>query len=347
MSKKKILLIDNGGTVSMKRIEGVLQPVDGKEDIRQLIFRIKRPLELFYTRVNQIDSSNLYPGTMKNVFDAIVENYDSYDGFVVLTGTDTLAFLSSFLSFWLGEIHRPVVVTGSQKPLNELGSDAPGNIFYSIMFACEDIPEVTVFFGKHLFKGCRVTKADSQGFDAFQSPNYLPLGHVDALNHRIHSPLESLLRPSEKENFRYAWDERTAVISVYPGMKPEMIEYLVQDGWRGLIIEAYGMGNLPFEGKYSLEAPIKKALDSGMAVCIISRCISGGVNVQYETARRFLKLNAIYLRDITREAAYAKLSWLLGLYKDIDMVKKEIEISYCGEMMPRWQDDKWRIDHSQ
>lgn len=329
----------------MKRQEGFLTPVDGKEDIRRLIYRIERPLELHYTRVSQLDSSNLYPPLMKDIFDTVVEQYDNFDGFVVLTGTDTLAYLSSFLSFWLMEIHKPVVVTGSQKPLNEMGSDAPGNIYYSIMFACEEIPDVVVFFGKHLFKGNRVSKVDSSGFEAFASPNFLPLGHVDALHHRIHTPLESLLRPSEGENFSYAWSDKAALLPVYPGMDPGIIKCLVKGGCRGLILEAYGMGNMPFEGPYSLEENLREAIDSGVAVCVTSQCLQGGVSVQYETASRFADMGAVYLRDITKEAAYAKLSWLLGKLEDPKVIGREMIHSLCGEMLKKDQEDNWRIKH--
>ncbi|MFP4499016.1 MAG: asparaginase, partial [Vulcanimicrobiota bacterium] len=212
---KKVLIIDNGGTVSMKKIEGTMKPVDGKEDIRISIFELKKSIQLFYTKVNQIDSTNLYPTLMKKVYNSVVSNYKEYDGFVVLSGTDTLAYMASFLSFWLKGIHKPVVLTGSQKPLNMLGSDAPGNIYYSILFACEQIPEVTVFFGKHLYRGNRVTKVDSQGFEAFDSPNYLSLGHVDALRHRIHGPLDSLLTSPEKEKSRYAWADCVHMVTLY------------------------------------------------------------------------------------------------------------------------------------
>jgi len=343
--RKKILIIDNGGTVSMKRSGGVLKPVDGREDIRRLIYRITRPVELYYTRVGKIDSANMYPPLMKKIFDTVVKNYGDYDGFVVLSGTDTLAYLSSFLSFWLIEIHKPVVITGSQKPLNELGSDAPGNIYYSIMFACEDIPEVTVFFGKHLFRGNRVTKVDSQGFDAFDSPNFLPLGHVDALHHRIHSPLESLLRPVEKEDFQYAWNDRVAVIIIYPGMNPELLQSILSHNYRGIVIEAFGMGNMPFEGPFSLEGIVEKLINSGVIVCVRSSCLKGGVHVEYETAKKFADMGAIYLRDITRESAYAKLSWLTGKTDDTEMIKSEMMRSISGEMLPVEQEDVWKISH--
>ena len=343
--KKRILILDNGGTVSMKKIKGMLESVDGKDDILSLIFRITRPIELSYIRVNQIDSANLSPPDMKVIFDEIVKNYKEYDGFVVLTGTDTLAYLSSYLSFWLLEIHKPVVITGSQKPLNELGSDAPGNIYYSIMFACEDIPEITVFFGKHLYRGNRVTKSDSQGFDAFHSPNFLPLGHVDAINHRIHSPLESLLRPVQKEDFQYAYSDRVTMLPIYPGMKPEILESIIALGYRGIIIAAYGMGNMPIEGENSLIPVVEKAVKEGIFVCIVSSCYQGGVEVQYETARPFCELGALYLRDITGEAAYAKLSWLLGKGGEKEEIRWTMLRSVSGEIIPIKQEDDWRICH--
>ncbi len=329
---KKILIIDNGGTVSMKRVRGMLVPVDGKEDIRRLIFDLKKTIMLFYTRVNQMDSTNLHPGSMKKVYDAIANNYPAYDGFVVLTGTDTLAYMASFLSFWLGDIHRPVVLTGSQKPLNMLGSDAPGNIYYSILFACENIPEVTVFFGSHLFRGNRVTKVDSQGFSAFESPNYLPLGHVDALRHRIHKPLESLLDPSRKESFQYAWSDRVHMSLLYPGFNPQVLENLIPLGYRGLIIEAFGMGNLPNEGPYSLSPAIGRLVQEGMLVAVTSQCLRGSVQVEYETARTFEELRVIFLGDMTKESAYAKMSFLMGKSDETTWIREMMTTPLAGEI---------------
>lgn len=329
---KKILIIDNGGTVSMKRIEGSLRSVDGKEDIRRSIFELKESIMLFYTKVNQVDSTNLYPPTMKNVFDAVFENYSAYDGFVVLTGTDTLAYLASFMSFWLSGISRPVVITGSQKPLNMLGSDAPGNIYYSILFACEDIPEVAVFFNNRLFRGNRVKKVDSQGFDVFDSPNYLPIGHVDALRLRIHKPLESLIHSSGTENFRYAWSDRVHVSLLYPGFSPALLDALAGMGYRGLVIEAFGMGNLPNEGPYSLGPPIKNLVEKGILAGITSQCLRGAARVEYETARTFKDLDVMFLRDMTTEAAYAKMSFLLGLSDDPSWVRREMTRPMAGEV---------------
>jgi L-asparaginase len=329
---KKILIIDNGGTVSMKRTDGVLVPVDSTEDIRKSIFELKETIDTFYTRVNQVDSTNLYPEIMKRVYDEIVENYGAYDGFVVLTGTDTLAYLASFLSFWLRDIHKPVVITGSQKPLNMLGSDAPANIYYSILFACEDITEVTVFFGKRLFRGNRVTKFDTQDFDAFKSPNYPAIGHVDAVRHRIHHFIQGLLRSPDKEMFRYAWSPDVHIVSLYPGFNPEILKLLPELGYRGVIIEAYGMGNLPNEGPYSLVNAIREIVNKKMVVAVTSRCLRGAVQVEYDTARTFQDLGVVFLRDITKEAAYAKMSYLFGLSKNPEEVRENMTISLVGEM---------------
>ncbi|MEQ8188489.1 MAG: asparaginase [Candidatus Eremiobacterota bacterium] len=329
---KKILIVDNGGTVSMKRISGSLSPVDGKEDILKLIYQIKSPVEIDYLKVNSIDSTNLSPPVMKLVYDAIVKNYSVYHGFVVLTGTDTLAYVASFLSFWLLEVHSPVIITGSQKPLNELGSDAPGNIYYSILFAKENIPGVSVFFWQKLYMGNRVTKVDSRGFDAFDSPKHPPAGHIDAFNLRIHTGLEHYLRPQKKENFNYAWSPHVAVIKLYPGFNPELLKILPQMGYRGLIIEAFGLGNLPNEGEYSLEETVKEIVDKGMVIGICSQCLKGAVQVEYETARRFEQLRVIFLRDITPEAAYAKLSYLLGISENMEWIRIKLSESMAGEM---------------
>jgi len=329
---RKILILDNGGTVSMKRIEGSLKPVDGKEDILKLIYQIKRPVEIDYLKINSIDSTNLSPPIMKFVYDCIVKYYNDYDGFVVLTGTDTLSYLAAFLSFWLLEIHKPVVITGSQKPLNEMGSDAPGNIYYSILFARENIPEVVVFFNKKLFRGNRVSKVDSRDFDAFDSLKYPAIGHVDAFNLRIHSPLESLFKPTKRENFSYAWSPGVALIKLYPGFNPELLRTLPPMGYKGIIVEAFGLGNLPDSGSYSLEDAIIELVGKKLIIGIVSQCLKGAVQVEYETAKRFENLRVIFLRDITSEAAYAKLSYLLGLGKKQSWVRKKLSEPIAGEM---------------
>jgi len=329
---KKILILDNGGTVSMKKIEGSLSPVDGKEDILKLIYSIKRPLEIDYLKINSIDSTNLSPPLMKLVYEAIEKNYALYDGFVVLTGTDTLAYLACFLSFWLLDIKKPVVITGSQKPLNEMGSDAPGNIYYSILFAGENIPEVTVFFGEKLYRGNRVTKIDSCGFSAFVSYNYPALGHIDAFYLRIYDPRESLFRPAEKEHFKYAWSPHVTLVKIYPGFNPHLLTMLPGMGYKGVIIEAFGMGNLPNEGEYSLEGAVKELVDKRVVVGICSQCLKGAARAKYDTAKVFEKLNVVFLRDITFEAAYGKLSWLTGLSSDTEWIKKRLSEPVAGEM---------------
>jgi L-asparaginase len=329
---KKILIIDNGGTVSMKRVEGILVPVDSREDIRKSIFELKESISTYYIRVNQVDSTNLYPEVMKKVFDEVVRNYEHYDGFVILTGTDTLAYLASFLSFWLRDLHKPVVITGSQKPLNMLGSDAPANIYYSILFACENITEVTVFFGKRLYRGNRVTKVDTQDFDAFESPNYPAIGHVDAIRHRIHHFIHGLLRSPGKEIFKYAWSPDVHIVSLYPGFNPQILKLLPGLGYRGVIIEAYGMGNLPNEGPYSLVEAIREIVAKKMITAVTSRCLKGSVQVEYDTAKTFQELGVVFLRDITKEAAYAKMSYLLGLGRSPEEVRRDMVISLVGEM---------------
>lgn len=140
---------------------------------------------------------------MKLVYDGIVKYYDKYDGFVVLTGTDTLAYLASFLSFWLQDIQSPVIITGSQKPLNEMGSDAPGNIYYSILFARKYTGN-NCFLRRKTISWKRVIKVDSRGFHAFDSYKYPSIGHVDAFTLSIHKPLESLSRPQKKKTLPMA-----------------------------------------------------------------------------------------------------------------------------------------------
>lgn len=316
----------------MKRHQEVLVPVDGKEDIKKSVFRITKPVQLTYRKVNSIDSTNLSPVLMKKVFDEIVENYNQFDSFVILTGTDTLSYLASFLSFWLQNIHKPVILTGSQKPLNMLGSDAPGNIYYSILFSCEKVPGISVFFGKHLFRGNRVTKVDSRGFDAFDSPNFLPIGHTDALRHKIFEPLTSLLLSPGKEKFKYAWSDRVHVVNLYPGFDPKILFLLEKAGYKGFIIRAFGLGNLPDRGKYSLAPAVKDLNSRGVIIGVVSSCLKGTAQVEYETAQTFKKLDVLFLGDMTCEAAYAKMSFLMGLENDPDKIKELMVKPLAGEM---------------
>jgi L-asparaginase/Glu-tRNA(Gln) amidotransferase subunit D len=155
---------------------------------------------------------------------------------------------------------------------------------------------------------------------------------VDAFNLRIHSPLESLFKPPKKENFTYAWSPNVALMKLYPGFNPELLRVLPHIGCKGVIIEAFGLGNLPDSGPYSLEDAIRKLVRQKLIVGIVSQCLKGAVQVEYETAKKFENLKVIFLRDITSEAAYAKLSYLLGLGKTQSWIRKKLAVPIAGEM---------------
>lgn len=339
-TKNAVLLIFTGGTISMSEDSesGALRPVAFEKlqeklpELRQTGVTIK---SIAFTPL--IDSSDVHPVIWEKIALAIRDNYDDFDGFVVLHGTDTMAYSASALSFMLENLGKPVIFTGAQLPIGMLRSDAKENLLTAIEIASAKengvavVPEVCIFFEDTLFRGNRTTKKNAEHFNAFNSYNYPALAkagvHIKYFRSYIHYPeYESKLR------LRLNTDPNVAVIKLYPGISELIINSILNTpNLKAVIIESYGAGNAP-RLKWFNDA-LKRAIDRGIIIINKTQCLTGSVEMgRYETSVNLLNIGVLSAYDITIEALVTKLMFLLGECKTIDEVKQGLSKSICGEM---------------
>ena len=331
----KVLIINTGGTIGMVRTPNGYAPKAGYlrlqlEEIPELRSKETPEWELIETSP-LLDSSNVTVVEWNMIASLIVEHYDKFDGFVVLHGTDTMAYTASALSFMLENLTKPVVLTGSQIPLCEIRSDGRDNVITSLLIAAEGkVREVCLFFGGELLRGNRATKYSADGLIAFVSPNYPSLAKA-GISIRYNEPA-LFSPPSGDLRFHTFEDVPIGVIKVFPGIQFSLFESIMTEKLRGIVIETFGAGNIPGDGGALLPI-IKRAFANGTVLTVCSQCPQGAVSLgTYETSGALKRAGAVSGLDITTEAAVAKLYYLFSRGFDKDDVKKYMEISIRGEM---------------
>ncbi|KAG9241799.1 60 kDa lysophospholipase-like protein [Calycina marina] len=282
------------------------------------------------------DSSSISSAGWSQIAATIQNNYALFDGFVVLHGTDSLAYTSSALSFMCSHLGKPIILTGSQASIFALQSDAVDNLLGSLIIAGTfTIPEVCLFFHHSLYRGNRTTKVSASSFDAFASPNCEPLARVSAMGVNVNWNL--IRRPTDIAKFNVQADLDTAHVAclrIFPGIKPEMIDGVLRvPGLRGLILETFGAGNAPGGEDGILTTIISKACARGIIIVNVSQCQSGTVSPLYAPATVLGNAGVVFGHDLTTEAALTKLSFLLALkglsYEDI---VTQMQLSLRGEI---------------
>jgi L-asparaginase len=334
----KLLLIYAGGTIGMMRNEqGNLVPFEFDyllqhiPELKLLPHRIDT-----YSVENPIDSSDLEPAHWVQLAQIIQDNYYNYEGFVILHGTDTLAYTASALSFMLENLNKPVILTGSQLPIGDLRTDAKENIITSLEIAGKYengrpiVPEVSIYFEYKLMRGNRTTKISSEHFNAFDSPNYPPLAEA-GIEIRFN---REIIRPYRKDIFKIFTDLQTGfiVLKIFPGMRKEyfdIIDYYPE--LKGIILETYGSGNAP--RLPWLDKKIRTATGRGIHIVSITQCMKGKIHPdKYETARHLYHAGVIPGHDLTLEAAVAKMAYLLGKNLSPSVFKQAFLQSIRGEL---------------
>ncbi|WP_179334278.1 asparaginase [Winogradskyella costae] len=335
-----ILLIYTGGTIGMiKDVEtGALKAFD----FNSLLVKIPelRLLDCTIDTVSfddPIDSSNMNPKYWGDIATIIGENYTKYDGFVVLHGSDTMSYSASALSFMLENLAKPVIFTGSQLPIGDLRTDAKENLITSIQMASlniEGIPiirEVGLYFEYKLYRGNRTTKLNAEHFEAFESLNY---PHLAESGVHLNVNSEHLWRPKPNADLilRTAMDTNIGVLKLFPGISRPICEAILRSKLiKGLIIETYGSGNATTEDWFL--KLLEKAIARGLHIVNVTQCAGGSVNMgQYETSSQLKLIGVISGKDITTEAAVAKLMYLLGENIEGKEFKTIFETSLRGEM---------------
>lgn len=335
-----VLLIFTGGTISMSEdpTTGALRPIDFDRlqeympELKQTGIRIKSvpflPL---------IDSSDVYPPVWERIALLIQENFDEYDGFVVLHGTDTMAYTASALSFMLENLSKPVIFTGAQLPIGMMRSDAKENLLTAIEIATSKengqpiVPEVCIFFEDNLFRGNRTTKKNAEHFSAFNSYNYPPLAkagvHIKFFRSYIHYP-----SPGTALRVRTGIDQNVAILKLFPGITEHTVNAILNiPGLKAVVLESFGAGNAPRKAWF-FDA-LKSATDRGIIIVNKTQCSTGSVEMgRYETSLNLMNAGVMSAFDCTTEAIVTKLMYLLGEYTNPDDIKHRLSISLCGEM---------------
>ena len=323
-------------------VTGALCPFDfdqiAKEvpEIREFDFSIDS-----HTLPEIIDSSDVQPRLWKELCRIITKNYDRYRGFVVLHGTDTMAYSASALSFMLHNLTKPVALTGSQLPIGKRRTDGKENLIAAIEIAAAYdegkavVPEVCILFGAKLFRGNRTTKINAESFDAFQSFNYPELANIGIHIHYNYGAIDYAPRPG-KVSACTEMDTNIAILKIFPGMRVEILDAIANiPGLRGLILETYGSGNAPTDKVFLNK--IKEALNKGIVIYNVTQCQGGSVEMgRYETSRELLNAGVISGHDITTEAAACKMMSILARYTNLADIQKYLNINIRGEISPKY-----------
>ena len=335
----KILLLYTGGTVGMEPSPEGYVPManfdnllkDRLEDKLVAQVNPQLPKYDFVSLDVLIDSANLVPQNWTGLGQRLLDNWDQYDGFVVLHGTDTMAYTASALSFMFQGLTKAIVVTGSQIPLAVGGSDALGNIEQAMLLAASnELPEVCICFNGSILRGNRSSKFKATEFDAFISPNYPNLGQVTK---QISLKIDLLLK-TEPRSFLVPKFKCNAVLvlQVYPGISTLILDSIfAHNEFKAVIIQTYGMGNTPSMDS-SLIRLLEQAYQQDIVVLNITQCVIGSVNQGiYSTGETMNKLGVVAGRDMTLEAAFAKLHFLIASGLTPSHVRRELSVNLCGE----------------
>ncbi|ENM5761775.1 asparaginase [Vibrio mimicus] len=335
MARKHIYIAYTGGTIGMKKSDHGYVPVAGFME-KQLasmpeFHRPEMPLFTIHEYDPLMDSSDMTPADWQIIADDIAANYDKYDGFVILHGTDTMAYTASALSFMFENLGKPVIVTGSQIPLADLRSDGQANLLNALHIAANyPINEVTLFFNNRLMRGNRSRKSHADGFSAFSSPNLPPL-----LEAGINIELSTNVKVDEKPNGEFKVNPITpqpiGVITMYPGISHEVIRNTLLQPVNAMILLTFGVGNAPQNPE--LLAQLKAASERGVIVVNLTQCLAGKVNMGgYATGCALADSGVISGYDMTPEAALAKLHYLLSQDLSYEEVKAKMQQVLRGEM---------------
>jgi L-asparaginase len=340
MKKPKILIIYTGGTIGMINDPetNMLKPFDFDQITKEVpeLMKIKCSLDAVSFK-KPIDSSNMNLKIWKKLGDYIWKNYEKYSGFVILHGSDTMAYTASALSFMFKNLTKPIIFTGSQLPIGTIRTDGKENLITAIEIAStlkngvSLIQEVAIYFEYQLYRANRTTKVSSEDFEAFKSFNYPTLAEAGI---HIKFNERNLLRPKDvKTTYNAAFDSNLAIVHLFPGIDLDNFQYAIGNPKiRAIILLTFGSGNAPTDSSFL--KILKEQLKKGKVIINLTQCNGGSVQQgKYETSDQLLKMGVVGAKDMTLESVITKLMIILGQYKSENEIKKAFVKSISGEIL--------------
>lgn len=339
-ASKNILIVATGGTIVCANTDNGLLPRYNVDDLLECIQPSNKHHSIAGKMVMNIDSSNMTPRYWLKIAKAIEKEYDSYDGFVITHGTDTMAYTAAALTYILEGISKPVIITGSQYSMADSETDAIQNLNDAILFAGENLAGVFIAFDGLLINGTRAIKTKTKSYDAFKSVNYPPVAGVkhnritynqSVCNHfrRITYHNQGGSTPLELPD---KLEKKIFLLKLFPGLDTGLFDYLKKN-MKGVIIESYGIGGVSSE-IFDIATKVRELTEAGIAVVLTTQCLQEGVNFHvYEVGRSLPLDTIIYGKDMNTEALVPKLMWALGKSNEPSEVKRLVETPVLGDIL--------------